>query len=306
MIQAHQFLGLILLSGHAGGTSAAFLTASVHEVRSSVGPRNASSPSHLPPTQVTKTLGLLSFDLDDTLFPIRPVVKDANEAQMEFINETAEAKFTVADFVAATKRIRTELSQPITYTALRKRAIRELIGVNHSVDEAFDVWLKERQASANRNLYADAIETLDTLRSSYPNVPFVAITNGRGDPREIPKLRPYFDDCISGEDTNIRKPDPRIFDRALRNIDMHTSHWIHVGDCLANDVGASASCGALAVWLDRAADADGLAEWSTATARDRMERQKLQQDAKEKIAVRIDELSKLPAAIQDLLHCQWM
>lgn len=312
MVQ-HQILGLTILS-FLNFPISSFKAVTVHGccIRRTVRLQESSQPTRTDAdleddpatTQKNKSLGLLSFDLDDTLFPIRPVVEDANEAQMKFMNEKASADFTVADFLLATKRIRMELSQPITYTELRKRAIAELMGSNEFVEDAFDVWLLERQASANRNLYADAIDTLDILRLLYPDIPFIAITNGRGDPREMPKLCEYFNDCISGEDTNVRKPDPRIYERALEGIDLNNSCWVHVGDCLANDVGASASCGALAVWLER--PIDGVAEWSTATTKDILERRKQQDAAQEKIAVKIQELLELPAAIEDLLGGQMM
>ena len=136
-------------------------------------------------------------------------------------------------------------------------------------------------------------------------------------------LEPYFDFCVSGEDDNVfpnRKPRAGIYHESLRRYNElfphHNKHggetkriWCHVGDCLANDVGASAAVGAHAVWLDADNVASSVAspnnencpKWSTASRADRQERSQLASQAREKVAVRISTLSELPDAIVDLL-----
>jgi hypothetical protein len=117
------------------------------------------------------------------------------------------------------------------------------------------------------------VETLHAVKKHFGgNVCIGAVTNGGGDPLKMPSLAPFFSFCVSGEDPEVfphRKPHPGIFRHALHR--YRTEHyapsqeaardddnddecgeddflWCHVGDCLANDVGASADCGAFAVW----------------------------------------------------------
>ena len=68
----------------------------------------------------SRTLGLLTFDLDDTLFPTEQVVGDAN-AKMIVHLQNLGVDTTLADFLDATRSIRRKLTQPLTYTSLRKK-----------------------------------------------------------------------------------------------------------------------------------------------------------------------------------------
>jgi len=283
------------------------------------------------------SLGFLSFDLDDTLFWTSRVVADANLVQIQRMKELG-FDTTVSDFLDATRRIRQTLDMPITYTDLRKLTIREemkrLAGdVEHTslaslAEQCYDAWLEERHIAAERHLFADAIESLELIKLLYPETCVAAITNGRGNPLEMPNtLKPFFDFCVSGEDDDVfpnRKPHSGIYETALNRYETVYPHhcssdkkhvWCHVGDCLANDVGASAACGAYAVWyypedddgIELAASrlastSGGTPSWSTASKSDIDRRSKLANDAKEKIAVRVSSLSELNDAISGLLE----
>jgi hypothetical protein len=80
-------------------------------------------------------------------------------------------------------------------------------------------------------------------------------------------------------------------------------------------VGASAACGALAVWYNTDASVHKFTEsalavltksepsWSTATATEVEQRQRLSRDAESRIATRITKLSELEDALDELLLC---
>jgi FMN phosphatase YigB (HAD superfamily) len=291
-------------------------------------------------SSATPRLGFLSFDLDDTLFPISPVVKSANDVMVRKMKNLG-FETTVNDFLQQTRQIRSQLDAPITYTALRKLAIRGemerlLAGTEQedgviidqaAVEECYDVWEQERHAAAEEHLFSDAIETLQTLKNEHPDVCIAAITNGIGNPLEMANtLEPFFEFCVSGEDDDVfpnRKPHAGIYERALERYEILYPHhfeetqvgnspvtdriWCHVGDCLANDVGASASCGAYAVWMYTEASlllATGskVPLWSTASDSDIEKRAELSNQGKEKVAVRISSLSELVSAIDELLQ----
>ena len=182
-----------------------------------------------------------------------------------------------------------------------------------AVEECFEVWLNERNAAAGRHLFPHVCSSLQTIRDTFPNACVGAITNGRGNPLDIEPLQPYFEFCVSGEDDGVfpaRKPHPGIYEAALYpHHDKDTHAWIHVGDCLANDVGASVACGAAAVWLSE----DDIDEqessttmdqpsWSTASAQDVQERCRLARQSQKDVSVRIANLAELPAAIEQVLQ----
>lgn len=272
-------------------------------------------------------LSLISFDLDDTLFPCGPVVQTANEAQMEYMNAYLQghggddnAVLTLPDFLDTTRSIRRSLNgDPITYSELRRRAIRQQLEQSSLaipdavVDKAFDVWLQQRQSSANDHLFSSAVPVLKTLRSTYPDTHFLAITNGRGDPHEMPNIAPYFDlPTLSGEDESppLRKPNPDIYRKAIQLVDdkkFNAGLWIHVGDCLVNDVAASADCGALAIWFDESssssnANSEALPTYSTATVEEVAERKEKARGALLRSTAVIESLEELPNAVATILR----
>ena len=257
----------------------------------------------------------ITFDLDDTIFPVGPVVNDANVALIHHLN-TLGCASSQDDFLTTTKLIRTELAKEdkaITYTELRKRAIRiemekhletNLISDNE-VFGAYDLWEDHRHMAAERYLYSDTISMLREIKENHPDVIIAAITNGKGNPLKMNSIREYFDFCVSGEDDDVfplRKPHEGIYTVALerfkelcekrgKSIAIDEQCWIHVGDDLANDVGGSAKCGAYAVWVDLEDDYNQTASkrdanakqpaWSTAT-KEELEKRKLMNEQAQK------------------------
>jgi hypothetical protein len=297
---------------------------------------------------------------------------------------------TLDDFLATSKDIRNQ-NMPMTYTELRQRAIRQelvlrsgglcdddnndvLLLLDSMVNDCFQAWLTERHVAAQRYLFPDALQMLQSIQTNFPSTCIAAITNGRGNPLDMhDTLAPWFDFCVSGEDANVFpncKPHAHIYEVAVaeytRRYPSHSLQrrrqddtmnikgvatprrqqqhiWCHVGDCLGNDVGASASCGAHAIWLDvddshgvwssrqeketTAATADVSSSllknqpptvvpqqqqqqqqqpsWSTASQNDLAQRAQRANQVKEKIAYsRITSLSELPNAIHELLLLQ--
>lgn len=303
-------------------------------------PADSSGPKMI----AKKKLGLLTFDLDDTLFPIGPVVSDANDAMVRTMVRLGYNDATSLGVSSHSKQIRKEITSPITYTELRKRSIqRELRrccgrslrsdgggddALHDSVaDFVFDAWLTERQSSAERHLFPETLPALAAVKESHPDACVGAVTNGRGDPLAMDKtLRRYFDFAVSGEDEGVfpsRKPERGVYDAALARYEEwrkksasssfdHRSEregdddevaWVHVGDDLANDVGASASCGAVAIWLDAEGDGEGIAipSWSTATPEELERRKFLSNSARKAVGARISTLDGLPDVLMQIL-----
>ena len=280
----------------------------------------------------------ITFDLDDTIFPVEPVIAHADKALIHHLG-TLGCSTTRDNYLRSTKIIRTELSKQeniITYTELRKRAIKmemmkssssptnEIIISDKIVSDCYDVWEQNRHSAANIYLYHDAILMLEEIKEKYPDVIIAAITNGKANPLKMTKIRKYFDYCVSGEDNDVfplRKPHHGIYNVAMERYkelcktrgtivtDMDEICWIHVGDDLANDVGASAECGAYAVWADLVGEEYNQTAsrrdvntvqpiWSTATKVEIEKRTLLNREAKKYISERITTLRALPKAVQ--------
>ena len=293
-------------------------------------------PSHLG---ATPTLGFLSFDLDDTLFPTGKVVDQANAKMITYMqdllthqNQKQTERITLPAFLQTTKEIRYGLEGPITYTALRKKAIAATLepylssstDLQQVINDCYQVWETERHKAAEQYLFPDALDMLQTIQRKFPDVCIAAITNGKGNPLYMSDtLEPYFAFCVSGEDDHVfpnRKPAAGIYHVALEQYRQHAPHhdqdqhlWCHVGDCLANDVGASADCGAMAIWYNPKEEEEEEERsssrlegknpsWSTASADDIQKRQQLADAAKDKAAVTVQSLSELVYAIDQLVE----
>ncbi len=57
---------------------------------------------------------------------------------------------------------------------------------------------------------------------------------------------------VTSEDTRHYKPDPRIFDIALRTMGWDRNRVLHVGDSLHSDVGGARAASITSVWVNRA------------------------------------------------------
>ena len=130
----------------------------------------------------SKRVGLLlTFDLDDTLFPTDQVVTRANHAMLQAMYDLGVPRdVSVQDFLDTTRQIRKSLTTPITYQGLRKRAIHETfqrnpdtihgtMSLEDRVEFCYGVWVTERHLAAERYLYSDALSTLQEIRTTFPH-----------------------------------------------------------------------------------------------------------------------------------------
>lgn len=279
---------------------------------------------------------LITFDLDDTLFPIQEVVDAANDAQIEAMHRLGYTDTSMELCMVQTKAIRQALSAPITYTDLRKGAIRAELErsvdfssksslLDEQVEHCFDAWLQARHDASERHLFPEAIPALQEIQGHFSasdinqahNVCLGAITNGRGNPLCMTStLAPYFEFCVSGEDEDVfphRKPHSKIYEAALKrwrllledasdNNAKKPDLWVHIGDCLANDVGASHDAGARAIWVVQPEEEGDQPSWSTATEEEKAKRALLMEGARSKMSGQINNLSELKGVIQSLLN----
>jgi putative hydrolase of the HAD superfamily len=94
-------------------------------------------------------------------------------------------------------------------------------------------------------------ETLATLHAQ--GLRLGIVTNGvvrRQQPKiEQLQIRPYLSTVVISEAVQVKKPDPRIFARALAEIGCAASQAWFVGDHPVNDVLGAGAAGCRAIWL---------------------------------------------------------
>lgn len=199
----------------------------------------------------------LSFDLDDTLWPIWPTIERAERVLHGWLGQHAPA--TAARFDAAGLRaLRNAVGERHPewghdLSRMRLESLREalvLAGDDPSLAEGgFVVFFEARQQVT---LYADARDALHRLAARFP---LIAVTNGNSELTRV-GLDTLFRDSLSAIRFGVGKPDPRIFLAACERLGAAPGRVLHIGDDLMLDVNGALGAGLQAVWLRREVGVD--------------------------------------------------
>ena len=204
---------------------------------------------------MTTNIRLVTFDLDDTLWDVRPALEAAEQAQWSYLRSRfpnlaleATTREELATIRITLRKQRPELSHQISL--FRETFIEQFLrsrGVppDESVEaarQAFAAFLSERHHVA---VYDSAHSVLKTLANHFQ---LGALTNGNADVRKT-EIGHYFDYAWRAEEFGVSKPDPELFQKAFDEAGVEGREVIHVGDCHDNDVKGAAAAGALAIWF---------------------------------------------------------
>jgi FMN hydrolase / 5-amino-6-(5-phospho-D-ribitylamino)uracil phosphatase len=195
----------------------------------------------------------ISFDLDDTLWPILPIIERAEKTLHDWLANhapMAAALFSspsalreIRDHVATT---RPELKNDLS--AVRRESIRLALyraGENPLLaEQAFDAFFAERHRVT---LFEDAQPSLEFLSA---RLPLVSVSNGNAN-LELVGLSHFFRASISAREFGAGKPDPRIFHAAAGALDLSTHDVLHVGDDATLDALGALNAGMQAAWINR-------------------------------------------------------
>ena len=195
----------------------------------------------------------IGLDLDDTLWPVWPVIASAERAMQDWL--VPHAPHTAALFADTAQRIALREQVVLAHPelghdlgALRRMTIVAALR-QHGEDEAladgaFEVFVAARMQVV---FYEDVLPALARLASRYP---IVAISNGNADIQRV-GLGAYFRDSMSAQRFGAAKPDARIFCAAAEVVDVPVQALLHVGDDPALDVLGGLDAGAQTVWVNR-------------------------------------------------------
>jgi putative hydrolase of the HAD superfamily len=195
---------------------------------------------------------ILSFDLDDTLWPVAPVIAAAEESLFSWLKERhpraahGHSSESMRQLRARTAELFPEQGHDLTF--LRRHALAQQFqaaGLAASLaDEALEVFF----AARNRvELYADVRPALTRLHSRYR---LFALSNGNAD-LERCGIGDLFDGHITARAAGAAKPDARIFAQLLIAAGVRAHEALHIGDDPLADVVGAMRAGITAVWLNR-------------------------------------------------------
>lgn len=203
----------------------------------------------LDPTQIRA----VTLDLDDTLWPIWPTIRRAEEVLLLWLEERAAktAQLFATPEALRTIRLQVEQEWPDLHhdlSAMRlesiRRALRQAGDDENLAMAAFEIFFIERQRV---QLFEDALPWLEFVAARWP---IVAITNGNADVHRV-GIGHFFKDSFNVARTGVAKPDVRIFHCAAQALDLPPSAILHVGDDAKLDAAAAKHAGMHAVWLNR-------------------------------------------------------
>jgi len=201
------------------------------------------------------TIKSISFDLDDTLWPLMPNIVEAEKTTNEWIKENfpgTAALLGKQDVIEIRdKLIKEDPNLMNQISDLRKLMFYELniragYGKEESenmAEEAFKIYFKGRNAVT---FYEGVIETLELLKNDYS---LGVVTNGNADLQVI-GIDNLFDYIFSAADLNAHKPDPVMFEAVINRTGLRAEEICHIGDHPINDVKASLDFGMTPIWFN--------------------------------------------------------
>lgn len=198
-------------------------------------------------------IAAITLDLDDTLWPIAPVMERADAALQAWLQahcpEVAQALP-----IPAMRALRDEVfaSHPELghdYTAMRLICLRRALAPHgygeREVERAFEAFHAARNEV---ELYPEVGAALERLAR---RAPLVSLTNGNACLDRVGLSR-LFRAQITARGFGAAKPDPGIFHAACALAGANPAHTLHVGDHPEHDVLGARGAGLQAAWLDRA------------------------------------------------------
>src|SRR5438552_585754 len=118
-------------------------------------------------------------------------------------------------------------------------------------DNFFEIAYEHFAEAGVWELYPEVVDVLEKLR---PRFPLAVISNFDGRLRFILEqlgISKYFSHVFISSELGADKPDPEIFRRALKFMDLSANEVVHVGDDPERDWKASAAAGLSIFRLDR-------------------------------------------------------
>jgi HAD superfamily hydrolase (TIGR01509 family) len=195
---------------------------------------------------------VLSFDLDDTLWAVEPVLIAAEGAMVAWLRERHPDMMRghgTESLRAMRARVAEQFPQRShDMTFLRRRSLESMfIEAGHpaaDADEAFEVFF----AARNRvKLYDEVAASLQRLRGRYR---LFALSNGNADLKRC-GIAHLFEGHVTAIEAGAAKPDARIFTHLLKQARVEAQQVLHIGDDPHADVVGAMQAGMQAAWLNR-------------------------------------------------------
>lgn len=207
-----------------------------------------------PALIITMSLAIkvLSFDLDDTLWPCFPTIIRAEKLLFQWLSDNVPAITQRYDMEQLREQRRSLFNQhpELAYdlTKLRIRSFELLAEEFQLADDwirpAFDIFYEARQQIT---LFDDVEPVLDELMKSFQ---LVSLTNGNADTVKT-GVDHWFDFALNAASVGKLKSEPDIYRQVQKLTDIEAQQMVHIGDDPLHDISGAKAAGAYAIWLNR-------------------------------------------------------
>lgn len=218
----------------------------------------------------------VSLDLDDTLWPIAPVIERVERTVDDWLREHCP-EVAAAWPIESLRALRDEVASEHPelahdFGAQRRLTLQRAFAPfelgDDWIDRTYEVYVRVRNEV---ECYADTMNALTRMAARFP---LIGITNGTAQ-LERTGLHEHFRFSVNAVDAGVAKPDRGIFHHACERLGVLPGNVLHVGDDPLADVVGARDAGMRTVWLNRMgaswqhetmpdlemADLDALADW---------------------------------------------
>ncbi len=195
---------------------------------------------------------VISFDLDDTLWPCRPVIQRAEQQLYDWLVEHAPeipANFSIEamrQHRMAFVRDNPDIAHDLT--RVRQGALQQLMDIHgYPQSLATQGVALFREARNQVTPYPDVLPVLESLRTQYK---LISVTNGNAEIDKTP-LSDCFHRSFTAAEAGAARPDPALFQVVLDWSEVAPDSVLHVGDDPAMDVEPAQQLGLRTAWMQR-------------------------------------------------------
>lgn len=210
-------------------------------------------------SETPNNIRVISFDLDDTLWPIKSLFIKAEQGVYQFLQQqaprltdqfNAEALFKLRrQFWQQQLELQPQLRHQISkmrilsvQSALQQVGYSEPQAINISA-ACFEHFMTLRHQV---ELFDHALDILKELSQDYT---LVAFSNGNSCTSRL-GLGQYFKLHLSAEQLGIGKPEAEAFEQLLQQSDSTAEQCIHIGDHPKDDIWGAHNAGMRSIWFN--------------------------------------------------------
>jgi len=194
----------------------------------------------------------ITFDLDDTLWPIAPVIARAERLMHRWLAENCPQVARSYSIESLQQmRMRLDVQRPELghdFGLMRRTVLRQVmepLGYDaEMIEAAYQVFYAARNQV---ELYPDVKPALARLSGRYR---LAGLSNGNADLEHI-GLGRFLRFSIHAFEVGYLKPHPKMFQAAAERLALPVNQILHVGDHLEHDVAGAQRAGMRAVWMNR-------------------------------------------------------